>query len=475
MRITKLRIKNLFGIREYAGNGKNVELAGNNGTGKSSVIDAIRFALTNKSNRDYIIRNGESEGEILVETDTGLSIHRKKRTEKADYRMVKSPNNPDIKESVLREIFTELQLNPVEFITMSNEEQNRIILDMIDFKWDLNWIKEQFGEIVPEVNYEQNILAVLHDIQAEEGYYFKNRRAANTEARNKVAFIEEIGKSLPPNYSPENWKNNNLGELYRKIETIRHNNEQIETAKRLIASRDNKVRGFDAELQIAVNAIDKETSAERTSLEKYIIALENKIKEAQTRMSWLEEKKLSRIELEKAKYKANVAKLDGEIEQYKPIADKKVEDFQWLQNEAEQIEEMKAHLNEYDRMVSLQKDVEDLKVRSDDFTAKIEKARALPGEILEKANIPLEGLSIKDGIPLINDLPLSNLSDGEKLALCVRVAVHKQENLNILLIDGAERLSSVNREKLYEELKKKGVQFISTRTDDSNELQVTEI
>ena len=52
MKITKLRIKNLFGIKEYVGNGNNVEISGDNGTGKSSVIDAIRFALTNKSNRD---------------------------------------------------------------------------------------------------------------------------------------------------------------------------------------------------------------------------------------------------------------------------------------------------------------------------------------------------------------------------------------------------------------------------------------
>ena len=71
--ITKIKIKNLFGIREYEADGSSLELSGKNGTGKSSVLDAIKYALTNKSDRDYIVHKGENEGEIIVETDTKKS------------------------------------------------------------------------------------------------------------------------------------------------------------------------------------------------------------------------------------------------------------------------------------------------------------------------------------------------------------------------------------------------------------------
>lgn len=71
MKISRIKIKNLFGITEKELSGSSVELSGKNGVGKSSVIDAIRYALTNKSDRKYIIRNGETEGEIIVETDSG--------------------------------------------------------------------------------------------------------------------------------------------------------------------------------------------------------------------------------------------------------------------------------------------------------------------------------------------------------------------------------------------------------------------
>ena len=58
MKITKLTIKNLFGISEKELDGKSIELTGKNGCGKTSVIDAIRYALTNSSERDLIIKDG---------------------------------------------------------------------------------------------------------------------------------------------------------------------------------------------------------------------------------------------------------------------------------------------------------------------------------------------------------------------------------------------------------------------------------
>ena len=177
MRITSIKIRNLFGIKEYEQDGSSVELSGTNGIGKTSVIDAIRYALTNKSDRDYIVRKGETEGEILIETDTGLRINRKSRTNQADYKSVKQ-NGAEIgsPEAFLRDIFTPLQLNPIEFMEMDKKKQNATILDMIEYDWDINKIKEWFGEIPGWVSYDQNILQILDDIQSEKGEYFMHRQ-----------------------------------------------------------------------------------------------------------------------------------------------------------------------------------------------------------------------------------------------------------------------------------------------------------
>lgn len=476
MKLTKIKIRNLFGIKEYEADGKSVELSGKNGTGKTSVIDAIRLALTNKSERDYIVRNGETEGEILIETDNGLKIHRKPRTQQTDYKSVKR-NGAEIAspETFLKDIFTPLQLNPVEFMQMDKKHQNGLILDMIEYDWSLQTIKDWFGELVPDIDYEQNILQVLSDIQSEKGHYFQTRQDINRDIRNKKAIVEEIGQEIPEGYQADKWEKTSLSEIYTKIERIRKENETIEKAKRLIENRNNKVRSFEAEKEISLSALDREFNSRGNQIDKDIESLKSQIKTLETEKNGLAEKKIDKLSVIENEYKANIAKYDAEVEEYKGYAVKELEDFSDLQEEASNTEKMKSHINEYRRMTSLQNFIDDLQKSSEVLTKKIEKARYLPGEILETATIPVKGLMVKDGIPLINGLPISNLSDGEKLDLCIDVAIQKPNGLQIILIDGVEKLSTELRTKLYQKCKDKGLQFIATRTTDDEDLTVVEL
>lgn len=476
MKITKIKIKNLYGITEYEGDGKSVELSGTNGAGKSSVIDAIRYALTNKSNRKYVVRNGETEGEILIETDNGLRINRKARTNQADYKSVKQ-NGHEVgsPETFLKDIFTPLQLSPVEFMEKSEKEQNAILLDMIQYDWSLQTIREWFGEIPDWVSYDQNILQVLNDIQSENGMYYRNRQDVNRDIRNKKSFVEDIADAIPSGYDAEKWENENLGQLYQEIERIRKENEQIEKAKRFIEQRDNKVRSFEADKEIKLSALERSFTAERERLLKENERLQAQLRENQTMLAGMEERKADKAEVIVKEYEANVAKYDSSVEEYKELSEKEVQDYSELQNQASYAEGMKSHLNEYRRMVDLQNEVERLKAESEDFTQKIEKARSLPGEILETATIPISGLTVVNGVPLIHGLPISNLSDGEKLDLCIDVAIQKPNGLQIILIDGVEKMSTKMRTELYQKCKDKGLQFIATRTTDEEDLTVIEL
>lgn len=473
MKTTKIKIKNLFGIAETELDGSSVEITGTNGSGKTSVIDAIRYGLTNQSERDYIIRKGASEGEILIETDTGLYIDRKKRTDKADYKSVKEGGKEVYgPESMLKQLFTPLQLDPVAFIGMNKQEQNRIILDLIEFDWDLNWIREQFGEIPEGVNYDQNILQVLHDIQADNGIYFQTRQDVNRGLKNKRAFIEEIASDIPAEYDADRWERYDLGEAYRKLENIREENSRIERAKVFKDSYDNKLRGLEAEREIQVAAEEKAIAAERDGLTSTIERLKAEIRAADERLGGLDRKLQDKIALADSQHEAKKAKLAKDMQIADEYIAKDPVDCSQLQEEVDTAERMKKHLNEYRRMQGLEADVKRLKTESDELTRKIELARALPGQILETATLPVEGLTVENGIPLIHGLPVSNLSEGEKLNLCVDVALSKPNNLQIILIDGAEKLSDENRNKLYQKCKDKGLQFVATRTTNDSEMEV---
>lgn len=476
MNITKIKIKNLFGIREYEADGTSVELSGKNGTGKSSVLDAIKYALTNKSDREYIVHKGESEGEIIVETDTGISIDRKVRTGKAPYKSVKRDGlEVGSPEAFLKELFTPLQLNPIEFMNMDKKQQNAIILDMIEYPWDMNKIKEWFGEIPAWVSYDQNILSVLNDIQAENGDYYQNRRNIDRDIRNKKAFVEEIAASIPVGYDVTKWESMSAGDIYRQIERLQRENQTIEKAKMLMESRDNKIRKFEADREIEIAALDREISNRANQIDKSVASLNEQIREYEKEKEQLASKKQDKLEVIEQTYKANVAHFDAEVAEYAEYADKKPNDVTDLQNKAKTIEEMQSHINEYKRMIGLQEEIAEMKEQSQSLTDKIEKARTLPGEILTDCTIPIDGLTVENGIPLINGLPVSNLSEGEKLDLCIDVALQNPNGLNIILIDGVEKLATDLREKLYAKCKEKGLQFIATRTTDDDAMTVVEL
>ena len=476
MRTSRIKIKSLFGISEQQIGAKSVEITGKKGTGKTSVIDAIRYALTNSSDRDWIVKNGENEGEIIVETDSGLTIDRKARTNKADYISVKENDTRVTKpETFLKTIFTPLQLNPIEFTQMSKAEQNRAILDLIEFDWDLNWIREKFGEIPQGVDYSQNILQVLNDIQSEKGAYFQSRQDINREIRNKQAFIADIAADIPANYQAEIWENYDLATKYAELMKRKEHNNRIERAKAFAQTYQNKLRGIQAEHDIAVSAAKDTIAAEKEGILQSIARLKAEITAAERELETLGDKLDDKIKVADAEYQEQKAKLDADVgvaQKYIDTAPLNVAD---LQEEIQTAEEMKKHLNEYRRMRTMQAELDVLREKSKAFTEKIELARSLPGEILQEATLPVEGLTVENGIPLIHGVPITNCSDGEKLELCVDVAIHNPSGWQIILIDGVEKLDDASRQRLYAKCKEKGLQFIATRTTNDNELEVTEL
>lgn len=387
MRISKIKISNLFGIKEQSLDGKSIEITGSNGKGKTSILDAIRYALTNNSERDYIVKKGESEGEILIETDTGLSINRKKRTQSSDYKSIKQ-NEKEVSspETFLKEIFTPMQLNPVEFTQMSKQEQNRIILDLIEFDWDLNWIKEKFGEIPSGVDYTQNILEVLNDIQSENGEYYKARQDINRDIRNNRAFISDIAQGLPEKYDAKKWEEFNLTDKLKELMTIKEQNARINEAKQFISSYDNKVKGYEAERQIAISAEEKNISIERENLQKEVARLEEQIKADVEKLEGLNKTLEDKKKIVNLEYEKKITTLDESIGRAKEFAEKTPIDITKLQEECDLAEKMKSYINEYKRMKEYEKQIETLNFESEEYTKKIELARNLPRRNIKDSN-----------------------------------------------------------------------------------------
>ena len=478
MKISKLKISNTYGISQFELGGESVELTGSNGTGKSSVIDAIRLALTNNSKRKYIVKRGENEASIYVELDDGTTINRKKRLDKSDYKSIKDGNGNEINspESFLKDIFTPLQLEPVEFLEMSEQEQNRILLNLIKFDKDKHeFIKEKFGEDINWVNYDDSILEILNQIQSKDGAYYQNREEINRNARNGQAIINDIAKDIPEKYDAEKWRNYTLSDKYEELNKLKDYNNKIDRSIDYKTNYDNTVKGLKGELDTKLAEIKSIKESRKKSLEDSITKLQNQIALYKKDLENLDNEFLVDENNAQAKYDQEIAKLSENIKIANEWASKEKKDTETLENELKVAEEMKGHLNEYDRMINMQDNVKRLNEQSEQLTKKIELARSLPGVILKEAEIPVKNLTVENGVPLVNGLTISNLSEGEKLMLCVDVALSDNNSLKLILIDGVEKLSEENRKILYDICRQKGLQVIASRTTNNDTLNIVEL
>ncbi len=112
---------------------------------------------------------------------------------------------------------------------------------------------------------------------------------------------------------------------------------------------------------------------------------------------------------------------------------------------------------------------------SNDLTARIDKARELPGELLKTAKMPIDGISVdSEGLIRINNTLIDGLSDGEKLELAMRIAKAQAGELKVICLDKFESLNPKAQTKLLQEMSNDEYQYFITSTM-SDEFEIEKI
>ena len=504
MRISKLFFQNVYGITEKTIEPGDITLIeGKNRKGKTSFLDAIQTAFSNKGMRSKIIHTGADEAKIFIELDDGTAIDRRIRSEGSDY--IKVSHGDDAvrsPETYLKQMFTGTQFNPIrDFIEKKPKEQQKVLLSICKIEWGKDDYVREFGEIPRDYDPGLHVLENLDAIQSRTGHYYKKREDINRERRQKETLQEDIINTLPEDYDPERWRGVSLSELYEKVSIAQAHNNKIDKAKSFLETSNDKITHIEDNYKRAVLTIEKKLSInidsirakyndEREILDNQIESLEERIRAIQKQIENIrneqktlktkesaeisEATKLSeaRIHSEKEKVEREKSEINRSVEQCKKTVKDVPQDVEGLKAEAIEAERMKGFVKESDRVRDLGEEITALQKQSDELTSKIERARALPGILLKTADMPIKGLSIVDGQVLINDLPLDNLSDMEKMDVAVEVAVHKVGDLKVILVNGLEQLDSEQREFFYKKAKQTGLQWFMTRVADTDELQV---
>lgn len=107
-----------------------------------------------------------------------------------------------------------------------------------------------------------------------------------------------------------------------------------------------------------------------------------------------------------------------------------------------------------------------------DATLTTIRDKALP-TLLERAHLPIEGLSIGENDVLYNGVEASQLSGSERLWIGLQVAKSAAGDAGVICLDGIEQLDAETFAKLIDDTRGDGYQYFATRVADTD-LEITD-
>jgi len=430
MKVELITIHNVLGTENLEVRpGAVTLLSGQNGTGKTSVLEALKALV--KGGRDAtLLRQGADQGEIVLVMEGGMTI-RKRITEKGSSLSAHHPSFGPLKaaQTWLKEATDQLAVNPVAFLT----DKKRVdrLLEAIPMEPDLDTLTEMLDgvslSLPPGVHTATHALPA---IAAARQVVFQERTGVNRIKKDAEGSVRQLLGSLPDEPPPGSEDLERLGKALNKAGEAQQ--EQLHRADLAQQSRLQEIEQSAAKRKAE---IDQETAKAR----------EEVIKEADATRQAIRER--NRPELEGLQEALSVAR--------------------------ERAKQSKAYENTRAIIADQERKAERAKEDSGLLTDVIEALDRMKED--QMAGLPVEGLEIRDGEIYLEDIPFPRLNRAKQIELAVEVAKLRQGEIPLVCLDGIENLDTERFDLLTEALQGAGLQAIIARVSDDTELQVETI
>lgn len=401
-------------------------------------------------------------------------------------------------------------------------------------------VNREIKELKARIKSIVDDLPAEYDGEKWKSVDIKEYYARVTEAQNVNKLISQA-KSLKDNFNDKVESIKSNGEAEKSRITLKYKSERediqdiislangkIEKANNFIANADHelelkikeltndntsKINEADSDYQSSLKDLEKEFQERKETLKKvhesHIDTLKNELitsieSSKKQSVSQLEEQKdlisinqnkisaknqelIGLDDKEKLESEAVDSKIESEIEKVKATignAAKYLEeheevDIEPLQAEADEAQKMISYLRDWDRISEIRDNqLAPKEEYAYNLTSKISKARSLPAELLQTANMPIEGISVDEYSRVrINETLIDGLSDGEKLELAMKVAKAQCGELKVICMDKWESLDKAAQDKLLESMSEDDYQYFVTEVaqTESNDVEVEKI
>jgi AAA domain len=444
MRISKITIKNILGLEalEIDRPGPVTVISGANGTGKTSVLDAIRCALSGGTDATLLHAGAES-GEAVLVLDDGTEIQRRVTADGSNVT-VNHPQYGRIGKpaAFLKKLADALSLNPISFLSAPKKERVDQLLAAIPMTVTAEQLAFVPMMALDGINLDGHALEVLGRIGKT---LFDLRTGVNRAEREKRSTVNQMSENLPAGAPEGDW-GDVLSESTREY-------TDLQKRTRLELSAIEKAKA--AEIEIAVSMCSAAINNCKSDLE---IAIEKLRAAAQIQMDAVREESNTATKRAEATAKEKIAIAESEYRPKEADLKEKIGQAKAMAEEHAKAETTRQHIAQWSR------EADKLGSESEGLTAALSKLEVLKASLLQK--LPIEGLEIKDGDLFIGGISFDRVNTSKRVRLAVEVAKLRAGNLPLICCDGLECLD----EKTFAAFKKAAaesdLQFVISKVSE---------
>jgi len=438
--ISHLSIKGYLGIEDLSVEcGKVVKIEGRNGVGKSTLIQAIEMAFTNKGRRTKQVRDNADKGILLVNLDDGTEIKRTITETNRTVEVRKDGFKASKPQNFLDQLAGAFAFNPIDFISQKPEKQKETLLSILDIRVTPEDAERLLGSVPIGINWN------LHGLQIQsliEKIAYDTRTQKNAEKRALENQLKVEQAKLPKGFDPVPYRNVSLREKYDELRKAQEHNALEDDIRDTIQEATSKIANY------------------KHDNEKYQLRIED----LKRQIADFEAKMTSNNE-QIAFEEDWISTLQGKLETFQPI------DTSALEKEIESFQEMQALVTIYDRVQEIKEKVAEAQKVAKTWDAKVEKIRKLPTELMKSVKLPVDGLGYDGTNFTYGGRPIDNLSDSEMIRFSLDIARSLAKDLKVICIDRLEALDDDWKAELYKQMEVDDFQyFVTERT--SGDLKV---
>lgn len=478
--VNSLKLENFLRIEgaRIEPKGNHVKIHGPNGSGKTTVVSALWWALQGADSKRWPepLHKGAEKGSVTIELADRQGniafIVTRKVTEEAETLIVKAADGSKVKSpaELLKSLISSYCLDPIKFIRLRPIEQLDQLIAIMGIEPPTEKVELITGRKFPALP-QESAHAYLQRLSGDDRgiLYVERRDIGRTVVEKKAALDEELAslEAVGGRIGPEE-KEGSAADIHREIDKLLGEEAKraeavqkaVEARQEHKANTDKMIavkRDFDRSKQV-IEDLDRQISElqkKRADEAEKAAQLETKIKKGSLILAELDEDadELEKAVLAMTDNKPAIADLRQKALEVESTNKGRIK----RQLKAESVDKLTDDLKEAERQHGLAENA-------------LESVRQLRQHLLDGIDIGIKGLEVGIGEIRLGGVPFSQASQAQQITVACVLGMRQDPRLRLLTADDGEHLDKNSRETLFRIASENNFEVIFTSVSDEEAL-----